>query len=628
MMKKLQLALLVMLAVITTASAQYQRRVLIEEFTNASCPPCAAQNPGFNAVVLGEDAVVTPVKYQTNWPGVDPFNAQNPSDVATRVSYYGVTGVPNGFVDGTGIANDCGYYANAPACLTGAEIQARAAVTSPVELSLTHSVTADYDSIIINLSVTSAIDLSGQLRLHVAVIEEEVIFASQPGTNGELDFYQIMRKMLPNGNGTTITAFAAGETKTYTFAWPIGYAYDVNKLGVSAWLQNNTSKEVYNSARSLPVGGIPSAGGTVINSMSPIVCTSGANPTFTLANTGTADITTANFQYRVGTGAWQNYTWTGTLAPGASTVITLTDVAITTAGNTKIDIRLSSTNNGGQTNLVDVLTLNIKGLFSAASPVPFINAFQSSTFPPAGWNISNAGTNGWKLVTNAGSQGSTRSAKNNMFDYDAANTELITPKITLPASSAPSTLVFDHAYAYYNDAYFDSLRVDITADCGATWTTIFHDGYEGLATAPVATAAFTPTADQWRSNTIDLTAYNGSEVIIRFVAESGYGNNAYLDNVNVTTVSGVKNLDLASFTLNPNPTRDVAEVRFGLENTQEIQLLVFDAIGSLVQSRELGKLNAGDHRVSLDAALLTSGTYRVVLQGAEGVAQTQWIVVK
>jgi hypothetical protein len=158
-----------------------------------------------------------------------------------------------------------------------------------------------------------------------------------------------------------------------------------------------------------------------------------------------------------------------------------------------------------------------------------------------------------------------------MFDYDAAQTELITPKITLPASSAPSTLVFDHAYAYYNDAYFDSLRVDITADCGATWTTIFHDGYEGLATAPVATAAFTPTADQWRANTIDLTAYNGSEVIIRFVAESGYGNNAYLDNVNVTTVSGVKTLDLASFTLNPNPTKDVAEVRFSLENSQEIQ---------------------------------------------------------
>jgi hypothetical protein len=62
----------------------------------------------------------------------------------------------------------------------------------------------------------------------------------------------------------------------------------VNQLGVSAWLQNNTTKEVYNSVRSMPIGRIPSAGGTVINSMSPIVCTSGANPTFTLANTGTA----------------------------------------------------------------------------------------------------------------------------------------------------------------------------------------------------------------------------------------------------------------------------------------------------------------------------------------------------
>jgi hypothetical protein len=45
MMKKLQLALLVMLAVITTASAQYQRRVLVEEFTMLPVRPVLHRTP-------------------------------------------------------------------------------------------------------------------------------------------------------------------------------------------------------------------------------------------------------------------------------------------------------------------------------------------------------------------------------------------------------------------------------------------------------------------------------------------------------------------------------------------------------------------------------------------------------
>jgi hypothetical protein len=42
----------------------------------------------------------------------------------------------------------------------------------------------------------------------------------------------------------------------------------------------------------------------------------------------------------------------------------------------------------------------------------------------------------------------------------------------------------------------------------------------------------------------------------------------------------------------------------------------------------LGDVPAGENRVVLNANALASGSYRVVLQGTEGVAQTQWVVVK
>jgi hypothetical protein len=101
-----------------------------------------------------------------------------------------------------------------------------------------------------------------------------------------------------------------------------------------------------------------------------------------------------------------------------------------------------------------------------------------------------------------------------------------------------------------------------------------------------------------------------------------------VDNVNVSTTVGTKELTLTQFNLVPNPTRDYAEVRFGLETAQNIELRVYSAEGALVQSQLLGELPAGENRVVMNASQLASGSYRVVLQGSEGTAQTQWVVVK
>ena len=59
------------------SKAQSQRLVLIEEFTNASCPPCAAQNPAFNILLSNNTVKAISIKYQTNWPGVELRKAGN-----------------------------------------------------------------------------------------------------------------------------------------------------------------------------------------------------------------------------------------------------------------------------------------------------------------------------------------------------------------------------------------------------------------------------------------------------------------------------------------------------------------------------------------------------------------------
>jgi hypothetical protein len=623
MMKKLSILVFALLCV-ATVSAQHQRRVLIEEFTNASCPPCAAQNPAFNAVVAANIQYLTPIKYQTNWPGADPMNAQTQSDVGPRVAYYGVSGVPNGRQNGILEVFPLTSY-------TATMIQNAYNTLTPVTMNLSHTISPNYDSIYIQLSVTSDSALTGNLRLRVAVTEDEIIFEAPPGTNGEADFYQVMRKMLPNAMGTATGDFAAGETKTYSFAWKLANIYNLNQLSAMAFLQNDDTKEVWQSERTDPIGGIPTVNAKVPGGFF-FTCTQGSSPSFTLVNTSdTETLTEVALQYRVGTtGAWTDLNWTGELAAGEAEEIVLSDISINTSGATTIQVAVRSSNLGIQTNMVDpISTITVRALLDASQALPFGNTFQSAVFPPTGWFSVNVGNNGWKLATNAGA-GSTRSARCNMFDISAGNKAyLYTPKVDLSTTNAPSTLRFDHAYAYYNASFYDFMRVEASTDCGETWETLFLKGKDDLATAPAVTSAFVPTSSQWAANEIDITNYNGqSEVVFRFVGESGYGNNLFVDNVNVSTSVGVKELTLSTFSLAPNPSRDQTLVRFGIESAQDITLEVYSAEGIRVQTQSLGTLPSGEHRVALNAANMPAGSYRVVLRSNEGIAQTQWIVLK
>ena len=98
-MKKITLFLAITLAG-SSAFAQSERLVLFEEFTQASCPPCASTNPSLNAMLNAHPNEVVSIKYQTDWPGSDVMNVHNPAQVDTRVAYYSVTGVPGGELDG------------------------------------------------------------------------------------------------------------------------------------------------------------------------------------------------------------------------------------------------------------------------------------------------------------------------------------------------------------------------------------------------------------------------------------------------------------------------------------------------------------------------------------------------
>ncbi|MFK7904619.1 MAG: M43 family zinc metalloprotease [Chitinophagales bacterium] len=122
------------------------------------------------------------------------------------------------------------------------------------------------------------------------------------------------------------------------------------------------------------------------------------------------------------------------------------------------------------------------------------------------------------------------------FTNDINNTtDTYTNQFNLSELQAPIILTFDVAYARYNGSFSDGLEVNISDLCNGTTTKVYDKSGTTLASAPDHTSAFVPDAcDEWRTETIDLSAYTGSVIGVNFVNVSGYGNLLYLDNINIT----------------------------------------------------------------------------------------------
>ncbi|MBA4850645.1 3-coathanger stack domain-containing protein [Emticicia sp. BO119] len=94
-----------------------------------------------------------------------------------------------------------------------------------------------------------------------------------------------------------------------------------------------------------------------------------------------------------------------------------------------------------------------------------------------------------------------------------------------------ATLTFDVAYARYDATRFDRLRVWIIA-CDGTQQLVYDKAGSALATVPDQTSLFTPIdCNQWRKETVSLSAFAGRAVQIVFEDVGGNGNRLFLDNI-------------------------------------------------------------------------------------------------
>lgn len=213
--------------------------VVFEHFTNASCGPCASQNPMFTSLLNNNTYKATSIKYHVSWPGFDPMYNVNTTEPTARVSYYGVQGVPSVRL---------GSFGNmSPISVTQNQVnQYHNTLLDAWNYNFQTSLDGDQLQIVGQVSANRTLTQTDHV-LHLVLIEDEVRYPTPPGSNGEKDFESVVRKMIPNAQGT---ALGTGDTPVplnYTYTVPAGFNRD--SLYLVVFVQANATKIVYKGAK-------------------------------------------------------------------------------------------------------------------------------------------------------------------------------------------------------------------------------------------------------------------------------------------------------------------------------------------------------------------------------------------
>ena len=551
-MKKILLSCLMIAGL--SLMAQTPRLSLYEEFTGETCPPCAATNPGFDALMSSatNTPLMTFIKWQVPIPSA-PTNTwslyqTNKVEIDWRADAapagYGynpaVTYAPFGKIDGQSQAvfGATGTNIDHPGHMNGTIIATAQSYTSAFSVTMARAWDATFSSVNLTISITASASFTaaGSLVFRTAMIEETIHFPSQPGTNGEVDFHNAVIACFPSlQTGVPMASnWILGQTQTFTLNCPLpSYTRDKSQVAFVGFIQDDGNQKVAQSVRAAasPLANDAKA----ISASIPFTCTNVATPTVVVKNNGSNVITGFSIIPTINGVAAPAYNWTGSLAVGASTTISLPSVSVITGLNI-FSYNINSvvgTDNNLLNNTAGTTFVGVTGY----QGTPVAEGFVAPTFPPTNWAtyntyggqswIRNTATGGFQLTTNC-----------TKLDFYSAVPSGAVNELLLPPVSFTNNpiMAFDVAYSQYATTNVDQLDVFASTDCGQHWTNVFTKSGAALSTVngALTTPPFTPTAAaQWRRETITFPTGFTGDILVKFVGTSDFGNNLYLDNINL-----------------------------------------------------------------------------------------------
>lgn len=244
-------------------------------------------------------------------------------------------------------------------------------------------------------------------------------------------------------------------------------------------------------------------------------------------------------------------------------------------------------------------------------------------FPPLGWTIDNPQNDGqWQQNQTIGAFGN--SSKCAFFDnyniYSEGNKDDLILNFNPSSIGSQPFLTFDVAYARWGAANSDTLEILASTDCGETYQSLYLKGGSDLATSPDFQDAFFPTSAQWRKDSVNLSAYlevNNLQIAFRNIGR--YGNNLFIDNVNIGQTATLSENEEISPILFPNPININGQLK--MVHSEAFNVKIFDANGRSVY---IGK---GVNALNLPLNnRFSSGIYTVQIQGKNKIWNKKLVV--
>ncbi len=433
------------------------------------------------------------------------------------------------------------------------------------------------------------------------------------------------------------TSFYGLGLEEYTYKNHVGYGhggsmlgyrskiwYDVQTKSVMCLLQNDGMTAIsdkFNPLLDVLYDEFPKkqndAGISTILSPWEFQCGESVSPSVMLTNFGSDSLTSANILFRIDGGEPAVYYWSGLLSPGDTMQVDLPQINAE-EGSHQFTC-FTNLPNGAQEGYTfnDTVKSTFISVSLSSGIVSLSESFDDQFFPPAGWVLNSSSIFQWGHTPLAHFSGTGSAVRSNYMDnHTGASYNIDLPVIHISAGSH-RVLDFKYAYAPYSSSYCDSLQVLISNDCGSSWQTLFNKGCMALQTAPPTIYAFYPQSnDDWKQESFSLEAYAG-DALIRFRSVCGYGNNLYLDDVNISFPAGaVENNSVGKLAVYPNP----AFGKITILASGEGRLFILNASGRLILQMEIT-----GPATTFDISALSGGVYIAKVVGEYGVQVGKFI---
>jgi hypothetical protein len=549
----------------------------------------------------------------------------------TDIPSGGVNLIPSGYLDGQhcwvfGATSDHAVYISGPV-LTAAQSQ-----TTNFSIVMNPGWSQTFTNCVVTITITSSTSFTsnGNLMFRLCLVERTINYLTPPGTTTQQVYYDIVRKSYPTSLvGLNITSMGTPINNTWTPAQTQtlsincnipAYIMDLSQMAFVGFIQDDGNKKVYQAERTsqLQINNDAKLQSVSINTL--VQCSSTLAPTIVVKNNGANAISAFTVTPYVNGVSGSAVTWTGNLAVSATTLINIGIQTFTNGGNT-FSININNVS-GGDVNLGNnTASMTVKDI-SAYGTSSIAEGFDAAVFPPAGWGlVTTYSASTWMRSTMTGGYGTNSES---MYAHLKAVPVGVRHDMHLPGTSFTGTTIptfkFDMAYIQWNTGDNDSLQIFASSDCGSSWSSVWGNSGNAMATAPPSSLTnMLPAGSQWTTVVIPLTTYsNNPNVLIRIRAKGGMsqGNSIWMDNINLYDAQfiGMKEITLNSTNVDLFPNPAIFETSINIQSPKKsaVNVKITNALGKLVHQQQF-ELSAGTNSIKLDCKDLSEGVYMITI---------------